>query len=435
MLKRLLPRSLYKRTFLIIALPVVIMQSIVTYVFFERHWDVVTGNLSASTAGDIAALIEIYDRAGGAISLDELRQIANEKMQLSIAHYPGRALPGAVNRSFFSVLDRTLQRELSNRLSRRFWFDTTNYPDYVEVQVQIDDGVLRILALKERVFAVNGHIFLFWMFTISLVVVIIALVFLRTQVRPIQRLAHAAEQFGRGQDVKSFRPAGASEVRQAAKAFIGMRERIKRHIHQRTSMLAAVSHDLRTPITRIKLALAMQKDTDDIRAIMSDVAEMETMLDEYLAFARSQTSEEAEALDLSALLEEIRADAERAGQEIALEVEPELTVAVRRNAIKRSVHNLISNAQSHASTIRLSGRRAGDAVEIAVDDDGPGISPENYEEAFRPFSRLDASRNQNTGGVGLGLALVRDIARGHGGDVKLSRSALGGLRAVLRIPV
>ena len=435
MLKGILPKSLYRRTFLIIALPVVIMQSIITYVFFERHWDEVTGNLSASTAGDIAALIEIYDQADGALTLDDLAAIANEKMQLSIAFKPGRALPAAVNRSFFSVLDRTLQSELAMRLKRPFWFDTTNYPDYVEVQVLINGGVLRILALKERVFAVNGHIFLFWMFAVSIIVVVIALVFLRNQVRPIQRLARAAEEFGRGRDVQDFRPAGAKEIRQAAKAFIGMRERIKRHIHQRTSMLAAVSHDLRTPITRIKLALAMLGESEDIRDIRSDVAEMEGMLEEYLAFARSQSSEEVETLDLKELLEEIGADAERAGRPVALDLDSDLTVALRRNSIKRSVHNLIANAHSHASEVRLSGRRQGDLIEIAVDDDGPGIAPENYEDAFRPFSRLDDSRNQNASGVGLGLALVRDVARGHGGDVQLSRSALGGLRAVLRIPV
>ncbi|MEM8985487.1 MAG: ATP-binding protein [Pseudomonadota bacterium] len=433
-IKKYLPKSLYGRAFLIIVLPILLMQSVVTYVFFDRHWEEVTANLAAGVAGEIATLIDIHKMSEGGMSFDDLSVIAKEQMDLSIRFRPERELPTGVNRSFYAGLDRTLRRELSARIAEPFWFDTTRYPDYVEVQVKIDDGVISIFALRERVFATNGHIFLLGLIVATITLVSIALVFLRNQVRPIQRLAHAAEAFGRGRDAPEFRPAGAAEVRQAARAFIGMRSRIRRHIHQRTSLLAGVGHDLRTPLTRMKLALAMIEENEDVAALKSDVDEMERMLEEYLAFARGQGAEEPEIVDLNDFVEEIRQETERAGRTLEIVTEPELTVAIRRNALKRAVTNLVSNALAHAQHVRLTAIRSGDAFDIAVDDNGPGIAPELYEEAFKPFNRLDEARNQNKSGVGLGLAVARDTARSHGGDVVLTPSKLGGLRAMLRIP-
>jgi two-component system osmolarity sensor histidine kinase EnvZ len=270
----------------------------------------------------------------------------------------------------------------------------------------------------------------------SLVLLTVAVIYLRNQVRPIQRLARAAESFGKGRDVPDFRPAGAAEVRAAAQAFLKMRERIERHIKQRTEMLAGVSHDLRTPLTRLKLELALMPETPERDAMHADVEEMERMLSEYLAFARGQGVEAAEATDLSAYLEEIAADHARHGAALTRKIPKGLRVPVRRNAFRRMVVNLLDNAETYGDSVRLSARRTRSGIEIAVEDDGPGIPPEKREEAFRPFHRLDEARSPDRSGVGLGLAIARDIARGHGGDLELGKSdTLGGLKATVRLPV
>ena len=434
MLRRILPTSLYGRAFLIIVTPVVIIQSLVTFIFFRSHWDQVTRNLSASVAGDIASVVSVYDEAEGTVTFEELAQIAHDKMDLSVDFKPVEVLPEAVNRSIFSVLDATLERELARRIDRPFWFDTTSYPAYVEVRVQYDHGILKFFPLRERVFATNGHIFLIWLIGVSLTILAVALHFLRTQVRPIQQLAHAAEEFGRGRDAPDYRPAGASEVRQAGRAFVGMRERIKRHIQQHTEMLAGVSHDLRTPLTRMKLELALLDQTEEILALQSDVVEMERMLEEYLSFARGEDVGAPMETRIADIVEAVGADAARAGRDIDVEIEPDLSAKLRAGAVKRAVQNLVSNALAHAKYVSVTARRTSDMVEIVIDDDGPGIPPEKIEDAFKPFNRLDESRNANKSGVGLGLSVARDIARNHGGDVKLSKAEIGGLRAALRIP-
>ena len=435
MLRRVTPRGLYGRTFLIVVLPVVLMQSIVTYVFFERHWESVTSNLSKGAASDIALVIDLAKRSP-AWTIEELNAAAQvNKMDLWVTHYEGETLPVETNDAFFSVVDRTLRDALATRLKDPFWFDTTRYPDYVEVQVATETGVLIFHVRSERVYATNGHIFILWLVGATLILVAIALIFLRNQVRPIQQLARAAEEFGRGRDAPDFRPAGASEVRRAARAFIGMRGRIKRHIHQRTALLAGVSHDLRTPLTRMRLELEMMPKTETTEALKTDVAEMEHMLEEYLAFTRDQSTEDTEMADLAALAEELRQDAERAGERLDVAAEGELSAAVRRSALKRALQNLIANAFAHADTVRLSLKEDGNSIAFQVDDDGPGIDPAQYEEAFKPFNRLDAARNQNKSGVGLGLAVARDVVRSHGGDITLAKSDLGGLQVRLQLPV
>jgi len=291
------------------------------------------------------------------------------------------------------------------------------------------------------VMSTNTHVWVLWMIGTSVIFLSIAILFLRNQIRPIERLADAAEAFGKGRDVPDFRPAGANEVRRAALAFIDMRERISRFVQQRTDMLAGVSHDLRTPLTRMKLELAMMKENSSIVALKGDLEEMEHMLEEYLAFARGQAGEGASDTDISQLLREVvgnaqrKADGKQPGKTVEADVPDTLVIPVRPNALKRCVVNLVENAVRHGSHVRVALRQGDHAIEIVVDDDGPGIPPERREEAFRPFHRLDSGRSLATGGAGLGLAIALDIARGHGGDIILDDSPLGGLRGVIRVPV
>jgi two-component system osmolarity sensor histidine kinase EnvZ len=433
-LKRRLPTSLFGRSLLIIVLPIAVMQVAVTWAFFDAHWQTVTSRLSEGLAGDIAWAVESYKTDPTPGSLARIANRAERSLDLSIALQENRPLPERKRFSLFAPIDRSLEQALSDRLDDPFWFDTTRYPAYVDIRVKVPAGVLRIIAPRDRAFATQGHIFVMWMAGATLILTSIAVLFIRNQVRAIERLASASEAFGRGVDI-NFKPYGAREVRQAAQAFIDMKERLQRHIEQRTALLASVSHDLRTPLTRLKLELALSEPSARLEEMKRDLAEMEHMIDEYLAFARGQGGENLETVAVRTLIEEVSEGATRAGASVSFTIDPALTTSVRPNAFKRAISNLVMNAAVHGERVEVAAHASPtDGVEIMVDDNGPGIPPDRYEEAFRPFSRLDEARNQNEKGVGLGLAIARDVARGHGGDVTLDRSPLGGLRAVVRLP-
>jgi len=434
-IKKGLPTTLFGRSLLIIVLPVALMQIAVTWVFFDAHWQTVTSRLSDGLAGDIAWAVESYQDDPSPAAFAKLSARAEESMSLSVALQPGRTLPTNRRPSIFAPIDRALQKALSARLDSPFWFDTTRYPAYVDVRVQVGDGVLRILAPRDRAFATQGHIFVLWMSIATILLTAIAILFIRNQVRAIERLADAADAFGRGGDAPSFKPSGAREVRQAASAFLAMRSRIQRHIDQRTALLASVSHDLRTPLTRLKLELALAEPTTRTVEMKRDLAEMEHMIDEYLAFARGEGGEAVETTYLRSLIDEVSEGAVRAGARVTVTADADLTAEVRPNALKRALSNLVMNAAVHGERVCVAARpRVHGGVEIIVDDDGPGIAADRYEDAFKAFGRLDDARNQNEKGVGLGLAIARDVARGHGGDIILDRSPLGGLRATVRLP-
>ena len=432
-LKRRLPQSLFGRSLLIIVLPVAIMQIAVTWAFFDAHWQTVTSRLSDGLAGEVAWVVEGYgeDPSG----LPRIARQAEHAMNLSVALQPGRDLPVTKRYALFAPIDRSLKSALTKRLAAPFWFDTVRYPAYVDIRVKVDQGVLRILAPRERAFATQGHIFIVWMVVATLLLTAVAILFIRNQVRAIERLAEAADAFGRGLDVPAFKPYGAREVRQAAAAFIAMKTRLQRHIEQRTALLASVSHDLRTPLTRLKLELALSEPSARTGEMKRDLAEMEHMIDEYLAFARGQGGEAVEEAPLRRLIDEVCDGAARAGASVTVDAPGDLITSVRPNAFKRGLSNLVMNAAAHASRVEVTARAlpAG-GVEIVVDDNGPGIPEDRDEDAFKPFNRLDEARNQNETGVGLGLALARDAARAHGGDVTLGVSPLGGLRATIRLP-
>ena len=435
-LNSMMPKGLYARALLIMVAPMVILQSVLAFIFVERQWNEVTQRLSAGVVQDIASLIDVYRGYPQDPDRTQIRRIAQERLGLVVDFLPLGDLPPLGPKPFFSLLDSTLSKELRKQIARPFWIDSVGKSALLEIRVQLDDTVMRIFARRNAAYASNAQIFLIWMVGTSVVLLIVAIIFLRNQIQPILRLADAAESFGKGREVPNFRPRGAREVRRAAQAFIEMKTRVERAMEQRTAMLAGVSHDLRTVLTRFKLEIALiKKKTPEVEAMKRDIDEMALMLEAYLAFARGDSGEQSAATDMAAFLEELKLDAERHGHKASVVFHGPPVVTVRPAAFKRCLANLTSNAARHAHSVAITGHRDHRWLTITVDDDGPGIPPDKREEVFKPFLRLDDARNQDEGGTGLGLAIARDIARSHGGDITLGDSPLGGLRATVKVPV
>ena len=430
----LLPRGLYARSILIVILPMVILQSVLTFIFLERHWALVTNRLSTVLTQDLSAIIDIYQSYPQDKDTATLTRIAQDRMKIDIEFLPKGPLPPALPKPFFSIVDAALSNEIRKQIGRPFWLDTVGRSNLIEIRIELPDAILRAVAYRSAAYASNSYIFIVWMLGTSSVLIVLAIAFLRTQIRPILRLSRAAEAFGKGRDVE-FRPRGAREVRQAGYAFIAMKRRIERAIEQRTAMLNGVSHDLRTVITRFKLSLALMGASEDSDEMKRDVEEMQRMLEGYLAFARGDASEAAIAVDMREFLDDIKTDAARHGGDLRIDFQGDPVVRVRPDAFRRCVGNLVGNAQRYAKSMALDGTRDNRFLTIHVDDDGPGIPAASRIDVFRPFVRLDEARNQDAGGTGLGLSIARDIARSHGGDITLGDSPLGGLRATLRVPV
>jgi len=430
-----MPKGLYARALLIIILPMVILQSAIALVFMERHWQLVTFRLSEAVTQDIAALIDIH-RDFGAFDPEnsKLEQIARTRLNLEAEVLPAGPLPQALPKPFFSLVDRAMSSEIEKLIKKPFWIDTVGRSDFIEVRIDMGDAILRVVAHRSQAYASNVHIFIVWMVGTSAVLILVAILFMRNQIRPILALADAAEEFGKGRDAE-FRPRGAREVRRATYAFLEMKRRIERAMEQRTTMLNGVSHDLRTILTRFKLSLALLGKEAEVEELSGDVDEMQRMLEAYLAFARGEIGETAAATHIPALLETLRQESERLGHETQVVYAGEPVATVRPDAFKRCLSNLLNNALRHGRKISLEGSCDEKFLVIHVDDDGPGIPAPLREDVFRPFVRLDEARNQDKGGTGLGLSIARDVARAHGGDVFLARSPLGGLRATVRVPV
>ena len=433
--KNWMPKGLYARALLIMIVPMVVLQSVVAFVFMERHWNTVTRRLSAAVVQDVAALMDVYNGYPQDKDHALLRRIAQQRLGLVVDFLPAGDMPPPGPKPFFSLLDQSLSAQIGRQISRPFWIDTVGRSSLVEIRVQLDDAVMRVFAQRSAAYASNSDIFFLWMVGTSSILLIVAVLFLRNQIRPIVRLADAAESFGKGREAPNFRPRGAREVRRAAQAFIEMKVRIERSIEQRTAMLAGVSHDLRTILTRFKLELALIGDSPDVEGMRKDVDEMSGMLEDYLAFARGDSGEVAQPTDMSLALEELRGDAERHGHTATVAFHGLPVVTVKPASFKRCLANLVSNAARHANTISITGHRDHRYLTVTIDDDGPGIPANMREEVFKPFLRLDDARNQDEGGTGLGLAIARDIARSHGGDITLGDSPMGGLRAAVRVPV
>lgn len=437
-IKRFLPRGLFGRSLLIIVIPIVLLQGILAYIFFERELDITTRSLARDVAADIALLVALEDSTP-ALERDGLRKLTAQQLRYDIKFHDGEKVERPERRAGLTTIDRALATVLAEQIGTDRHFVTARAGDDFDIRVDTKDGVLQVVVPRERVTVVAPDVFIALMMGVSLLLIGVAVAFQRNQVRPIERLARAAESFGKGRAVPGFKPYGATEVRRAAQAFITMRERIERHVAQRTEMLAGVSHDLKTPLTRMKLALAMMPPNQDLAALSADIEEMEHMLDDYLAFARGEGGEASAVTDLTGLVRDTASGVARSKPggpaRLTVTAPDEALVNVKPAALKRCLTNLIDNAFKHGRQVAVTLRQDSRWATIAVEDDGPGIPEARREEAFRPFHRLDEGRNLQKGGSGLGLAIARDIARAHGGDIVLDQSAMGGVKATIRLPV
>ena len=432
-LKPYLPKSLLGRAILIIVTPLILLQVITTVIFFENHWSNVSRRLAQGVSGNISFVIEQMEEIKTADELEKFYQTAKRNFSLTFYYEQGAVLDHTDVPS--GIKETALADALEGHLQKPFNMDSTSSEDYVVVKIQLSEGVLSVTIPSKRLFSTTTYVFVMWMVGSSLLLFGVATIFMKNQVRPIIRLAAAADAFGKGRDSKKFKPEGALEVRRASSAFIAMRNRLKRHMQQRTDMLSGVSHDLRTPITRMKLQLAMMGDGDGTEELKSDISDMEHMLDEYLAFARGEGSEQPEAANINEMLKEIVTNAKRKGAKIDLHCEGEVSTIIRKGAIKRALTNLIENAARYGEHVTVRAALRENSIEIVIDDDGPGIPEEQREEVFRPFYRLDGSRNPETGGVGLGMTIARDGVRSHGGEIELGVAPGGGLRVNVTLPL
>ena len=432
------PETLMGRSALIIVVPLILVQVISTYIFYDNHWETMSRRLAQGLAGDISHIRVFMRDNPTAEDFEWIRTVARQTMLFDITFDAGAALPPDRTINGDGPFPDVLTRELWREMKRPFTIDFEKTEREIEIAMQLPDGVLHVLAPRKRLFSSTTYVFVLWMVGSSLLLFGVAALFLNNQVQAVRRLARAADRFGKGQDVPNFRPEGAKEVRQAALAFSVMRNRIQRQIDQRTEMLAGVSHDLRTPLTRIKLQMEMLDGvpSEDVSQIKADLSEMERMLNGYLAFARGEETETAEKTDVAALIDDVIKPFKRDGTQISATLsgldEP---VMIKPFTFKRCLNNLVSNAVRYGSRVDVNADRTGTRLQICVDDDGPGIPEEQREDVFKAFYRVEASRNPETGGVGLGLTIARDIARSLGGDIILQESPHTGLRAIVRIPV
>ena len=436
-LERYMPEGLFPRALIILVAPIVLLQTIMTGLILDRHFENVTRLLARSFARDVAMLVQLYEASDKSAAAEtRIEILANDTLDLGLTIEPGTTLPAPLPQPLFSRSDVRLTRELNLETGKTFWIDSRGQPGFVDIRVEAEKGVVfRLLTRAERTLATSTNMLLLWMLISSLLLLSIAIIFLRNQVRPITDLAKAAQSFGTGRDIGAFRPRGAREVRQAGDAFLDMRDRIALQVEQRTAMLAGVSHDLRTILTRFKLELAFLGDGPKIKPLKEDVDEMQRMLEAYMAFVKGDGGEKPSETDLAALVQAAARSAVRGGAVVEIDVPAGQTVRVKPNAFRRLLGNLIGNAVRHAKSVDISARVADRLLTLNVDDDGPGIPEDKRGEAFRPFVRLDNARNLDETGTGLGLAIALDIARAHGGELKLEDSPKGGLRAVVQIPV
>ena len=432
--KRMLPRSLWGRSLLILILPLVMAQSIATWIFYDRHWETVARRLSTSVAADIALTLDSLTPTTTENQRDAVFRVAADDTEIAYSFRAGARLPAGMPETGNSRIEETLAHAVTQRVGLPFVISGEDGDRNFLVSVQTDDGILLAVVPRDRLFTPTTYIFIMWMVGSSLVLFAIASVFMRNQIKSLRRLAVAVDDFGKGREVPNFKVEGATEVRQTGLAFLRMRDRIQRAITQRTEMLAGVSHDLRTPLTRLRLALELQKDDPRAAELKADVAAMERMIQGYIDFARGEGSEQARPIDFVALIRALVAGLGQSGPPVTVALPEECMLPLRPDAMHRCLVNLIANARRYGKHVWVTVVESNALVEVLVDDDGPGVPPADREAVFRPFFRLDSSRNPETGGTGLGLAIARDVVRVHGGEIALEDSPHGGLRARVRLP-
>ena len=437
--KRFLPRTLFGRSLLILVIPVVLIQIITSFVFFDRHWGKVTTRLAYGVSGEIAVITASLKDADDPAKVERIKDYAKRFLVLDVEYKPGKNLPRAEESSIVEIWEAVvadkLSGELRSKIDEQFVIHTDFNQKMIEVFVQLESGLLRVSFPQRRLFSSSGYVFLLWMLGTSLLLLIVAIVFMRNQVRPIRKLAAAAGLFGKGRDTPFFKPEGAKEVREAGAAFMDMRRRIQRQISQRTEMLAGVSHDLRTPLTRMKLQVEMMPDGADKDEMRQDILDMQRMIDGYLDFVRGDGEEEFDNIDVMGVLHRLAQTFSKDGLQVNITGQA-VHIVARPLAFDRAIGNLINNAAKYAGHLYIHVSSDGEKVQIDFEDDGPGIEDDQYKAVFKPFYRVDSSRNAETGGVGLGLPIVMDIVHGHGGKIWLEKSSEhGGLKVVVRMPL
>ena len=429
-LKNILPKRLFYRGLLIVAVPIVILQITISLVFFDSLWIKTNKGLTKALVSEIVTIIDIYDNESE-YNKKIVTDLYNKNFSFSVRFLDNEKLPDIKVERWFSPMDRTLRRELKPKIGEH-WFNTISYKEVVDLRIKFRDGVLQIFFPKERIQASSIRIFAFWITVPAILMITVAMIFLKNQTRPITKLAQASERFGRGEDIEEFRPSGALEIRKAGLEFEKMRKRIQRHLNQRSEMLSGISHDLRTPLTRIKLQLAVIKDRNLSEKISKDVDEMEKMLNEYLQFASTGAKEKTENFNLSGLIQEIIEKQEKI--DISYDGEVKIFFDGRKNSVKRAITNLLDNSIKYGKKINIKMNKTNSIIIILIDDDGPGIPKSEYQNVLKPFYKIDKSRSESKSSVGLGLAISSDIIKSHGGNIKFDKSSLGGLRVKVTLP-
>jgi len=429
--KKILPKRLFYRSLLIVAAPIILLQIIVTVVFFDSLWIKANKGMTRSLVSEVKTLFDIYKNDYE--HKEEILDIYNKNFDFVVRVKENEVLPTEIPERWFSPMDRSLRRELKSAFPYSFWFDTTSYKETVYLKIKYKNGFLQIFFPKDKIAPSSARIFALWITFPGFLLIFIAIVFLKNQTRPIVNLAKAAEKFGKGEFIKEFRPSGAREIRQAAYEFDKMRKRISVHLNQRSEMLSGISHDLRTPLTRLKLQLALLKQQDLAKKMTDDIEEMERMLNEYLEFSRNQKSEDTEIVKIDILIADVINKYNN--KEIKTNFESNIKIPLRQNTFKRCLGNLIDNGLSYGKKIEITTKKTIKDLIIFIDDDGPGIPQKEYEKVMKPFYRIDKSRGQNKSGVGLGLSIANDIVRSHGGNISLESSPLKGLRVRISLPL
>jgi len=429
--KKILPKRLFYRSLLIVAGPIILLQIIVTVVFFDSLWIKANKGMTRSLVSEVKTLFDIYKNDYE--HKEEILDIYNKNFDFVVRVKENEVLPTEIPERWFSPMDRSLRRELKSAFPYSFWFDTTSYKETVYLKIKYKNGFLQIFFPKDKIAPSSARIFALWITFPGFLLIFIAIVFLKNQTRPIVNLAKAAEKFGKGEFIKEFRPSGAREIRQAAYEFDKMRKRISVHLNQRSEMLSGISHDLRTPLTRLKLQLALLKQQDLAKKMTDDIEEMERMLNEYLEFSRNQKSEGTEIVKIDILIADVINKYNN--KEIKTNFESNIKIPLRQNTFKRCLGNLIDNGLSYGKKIEITTKKTIKDLIIFIDDDGPGIPQKEYEKVMKPFYRIDKSRGQNKSGVGLGLSIANDIVRSHGGNISLESSPLNGLRVRISLPL
>ena len=428
-IKKLLPKQLFYRALLIVAIPIIVLQLTISIVFFDSLWIKTNKGMTRALVGEIKTFINAYEKEE--YNKDSLIILFQEHLDFNVKFEPYKILPKEDLERWFSPIDRNLRRELKSKISN-YWFDTTSYKNLIDLKIKYGDGYFQFYIPKERVTSSSARLFAFWITLPAFLLITIAIIFLKNQTRPIINLARASEKFGRGEDIEEFRPSGALEIRQAGFEFEKMRKRIIRHLNQRSEMLSGISHDLRTPLTRIKLQLSFIKDKEISKKLSDDVGEMEKMLNEYLQFASSRSAETTETFNLSKLLETTIMKYEK--KEITTDISKEVFLDGRKNLMQRCFSNLIDNAIKYSANVYISLRKLNNNILITIDDDGPGIPENERENVFKPFYKIDKSRGDSKSSVGLGLSIASDIVKSHGGNIKLETSPTNGLRIKVILP-